>query len=49
MLESKHPPPVLGDHSIEGTKFVSVWNESRAASVGDMNEERDGENVDGDA
>ena len=45
VLESKHPPPERGDHNSDGTgmRFVSVWIESRAASVGDMSDGRDGE------
>lgn len=47
--ESKHPPPERGDHNIDGTgiKFVIAWNDSRAASVGDINEGRDGDELAG--
>ena len=44
-LDSPPAPDERGDHNIDGTgiRFVSVWNDNRAASVGDISDGRDGE------
>ncbi len=42
-VESWHPSPGREDHNIDGTRFVSVWNDNRAENVGDMSEGKDGE------
>ena len=42
-VESWQPSLECEDHNIDGTKFVSVWNDNRAENVGDMSEGKDGE------